>query len=335
MSKNIFSFNMLFIRLFVVILCSTLILGGFFTNNALADDTKIRIVTTIFPIYDWVREVLGDTVESSEIIMLMDSGADLHNFQPTASDILTIKQADLFIYIGGESDDWVDSVLSAADNPDRININLMEALGNNLHEEETVEGMDTGDEHEHDHEEEEETEYDEHIWLSLRNAGFLVQVIADKVSEINADQKTIYMDNAQRYQKRLADLDAAYEEAVAAGVRNTLLFADRFPFRYLAEDYHLAYYAAFSGCSAETEASFETVFFLAQKLDELNLPVVLTIENPNTNLAETIIRSTQSGNRQILAMNSMQSITSQDLLTDISYLSVMSQNLEVLKQALQ
>ena len=323
------------VRLLLVVLCLTLVIS-LVAGIARGEEQKLRIVTTIFPVYDWAREVLGDNVGYAEMTMLLDSGADLHNYQPSAPDIMKIRQADVFIYIGGESDHWVEDVLAVADNPDRININLMEALGENLREEETVEGMETEEEHDHDHdEEEEETEYDEHIWLSLRNAETLVQVIASKLAEADPERGEEYLKNAQTYTEQLADLDAAYEQAVANGARRVFLFADRFPFRYLAEDYGLTYFAAFSGCSAESEASFETVMFLASKTDELELPVVMTIENPVTDLAETVVRSTKAGNQRIVSMNSMQSMTSSDLLTDTTYLSVMTQNLEALKQALQ
>lgn len=324
------------IRTLAVFLGLTLLFSIFLTNYSRADETKIRIVTTIFPVYDWVRQILGDDIEHAEVIMLLDSGADLHNFQPTAADILKIKQADVFVYIGGESDHWVENVLTVAENPARVTINLMEALGENLREEEIVEGMETSKENDHqDDDEEEEKEYDEHIWLSLRNAGILVQVIASKMSEADPGYGDSYIKRAQGYTEELSKLDASYEEAVVNGTRKVLLFADRFPFRYLTDDYGLTYYAAFSGCSAESEASFETVMFLARKIDELELPVVLTIENPRTDLADTVIRSTKSGNQQVVSLNSMQSITADDLESGITYLSVMTQNLDALKQALK
>ena len=320
------------IRLLTVTLSVVFLLGASVPKPAEADESKLRIVTTIFPIYDWVREILGDEAGETEMTMLLDSGADLHNYQPSAADILKIKQADLFIYIGGESDEWAEDVISVADNPERINLNLMDALGEDLREEETVECMEAHEEHE---EAEEEAEYDEHIWLSLRNARRLVEVIAEKIAEKRPDRGELYRKNAEQYAERLSLLDQAYEEAVSAGSRKVLLFGDRFPFRYMTEDYGLTYYAAFSGCSAESEASFETILFLAQKADELALPVILTLENPKTGLAETIARSTKAGSLQILSMNSLQSITAQDINSGITYLSVMNENLNTLKQALQ
>ncbi len=326
------------IRFFSAVLAVFLVFSSLTQVYALADAPKLRIVTTVFPVYDWIREILGNQADRAEITMLLDSGADLHNYQPSAPDIMKIKQADCFIYIGGESDEWVDDVLSVAANPDRIELNLMEALGEDVREEELVEGMETGhhdhDEEDHDHDEE-ETEYDEHIWLSLRNAGKLVQTIAGTLAEKDPEAGSAYQQNAAAYAEKLGALDQAYEETVFSASRKTLLFADRFPFRYLAADYGLTYYAAFSGCSAESEASFETVVFLAKKVDELDLPVVLTIENPKSGLAETVVQTTKSRNQQILHMNSLQSVTSQDLNSGVSYLSVMTDNLEVLKEALQ
>ena len=322
------------VNLCVMVAAAVLLLGAVLPVPACADGQKLQIVTTIFPVYDWIRVILEGQESRADITMLLDSGADLHNYQPTARDILTIKQADLFIYIGGESDTWVEDVLSVAENPDRIEINLMEALGDSALEEETVEGMESHD-HEEEVEEEEEPEYDEHIWLSLRNAGKLVQVIADRLAEKDPECGNTYLENARVYTEQLAALDQAYSEVVSSASLKTVLFGDRFPFRYLADDYGLTYYAAFSGCSAESEASFATVLFLAKKVDELGLPAVLTIENPGTALAETIVRSTESGNQQILQMNSLQSVTARDLDSGITYLSVMTDNLEVLKQALQ
>lgn len=320
------------IQLLSVTISMLLLLGEFIPVASEAEGSKLRIVTTIFPVYDWVREILGDEADETEITMLLDSGADLHNYQPSASDILKIKQADLFIYIGGESDKWAEGVIAVADNPERINLNLMDALGEDLREEETVEGMEAYEEHE---DAEKEAEYDEHIWLSLQNARKLVEIIAEKIAEKKPDRRDLYQANAEQYAERLSLLNQAYEEAVSTSTRKILLFGDRFPFLYLTEDYGLTYFAAFSGCSAESEASFETIMFLAKKADELALPVILTLENPKTGLAETIARSTKTGSLQILSMNSLQSITAQDVNSGITYLSVMNENLNTLKQALQ
>lgn len=182
---------------------------------------------------------------------------------------------------------------------------------------------------------EHEVEYDEHVWLSLRNAETLTQTIADALSELTPDNASVYQENAKSYIAQLSELDNQYKDAVKNGQRKTILFADRFPFRYLADDYGLTYYAAFVGCSAETEASFETIAFLAKKVDELKLPVVLTIEGDNHSIAETVVSSTQTKNQAILTMNSIQSVTEKDIADGESYLGIMTEHLEVLKEALK
>ena len=306
-----------------------------------AEANQINIVTTIFPIYDWVREVVGDNATHANITLLLDNGVDLHSYQPTAQGILAISTADLFIYVGGESDEWVEDVLQSAMNPNLKAINLVDAMGEDIKTEEVVEGMehdhdheDSEDHEEHDHEHEHEEEADEHVWLSLRNAGKLTRIIADTLSEIDPDYAEYYQANASAYIGKLADLDARYTDTVNGSACKTILFGDRFPFRYLADDYGLTYFAAFSGCSAESEASFETIVFLAGKTDELGLPAVLTIEHPKTRIAETIVQATSAKDQKILVLDSMQGTTVSDIQAGMTYLSVMESNLEVLKEAL-
>lgn len=312
-----------------------------------SDKTRLRVVTTIFPEYDWVREILGDKADNAEVTMLLDNGADLHSYQPTADDIIKISECDLFIYVGGESDDWVDDALKNAANKNMKVINLLEALGDSVKTEEAVEGMQEEEhDHDHDHEDadehddakehdhEEEAEYDEHVWLSLKNAQTLCSAIFSVLQQIDPDNKDTYAANASAYIKKLSALDADYQAAVNAAACKTVLFGDRFPFRYLAEDYGLRCYAAFAGCSAESEASFETISFLAGKVDELNLPCVLTIEGVQHKIAETIVRNTAAKNQKVLMMDSMQSTTSKDAANGTTYLSVMERNLSVLKEAL-
>ena len=303
--------------------------------SGLAEEAgKIRVVTTIFPIYDWVREIAGDT-GNTEITLLLDSGVDLHSFQPSAQDILKVATCDLFIYVGGESDEWAEDALAEAVNPDMVVISLVEALGENAKAEEIVEGMQAEEEEEEGEEgEEEEPEIDEHVWLSLRNAQVFTSAIADALAQKDSANADSYRANAEAYGAKLAALDAAYAEAVDSAAHKTLLFGDRFPFRYLTDDYGLAYYAAFAGCSAETEASFETVIFLAKKTDELQLPAVLTIEGKDHRIAETIIGSTADKNRKLLTLNSMQGTTANDIAQGATYLKIMEDNLAVLKEAL-
>ena len=470
---------------------------------------KLKVVTTIFPEYDWVRAILGDKADNAEVTMLLDNGVDLHSYQPTADDIVKISDCDLFVYVGGESDGWVENALKNAANGNMKVINLLEVLGDSVKTEESVEGMQEA-EHAHDHSKEvstfedhevqdrslsdwagdwqsaypfvpdgtlddafaamaekgemtaeeyktyyqngyktditnidiegdhiaftyedgkkigsdykyigyyiqnwstgtkgamyrfeavdrtsgapiciefndhmiesaapehfhirmsnesfdaivdqekswptffpadmtgedlcehmeghdHEEEADEHVWLSLKNAKTLVAAIADALQELDPDNKDTYAANASAYIEKLSALDGAYQSAVDGAARKTVLFGDRFPFRYLVDDYGLRYYAAFAGCSAETEASFETVSFLAKKVDELKLPCVLTIEGKKHKIAETIVENTAEKNQKVLTMDSMQSMTSKDAANGATYLSVMEQNLSVLKEAL-
>jgi len=338
------------------------------------DNDKLQIVTTIFPEYDWVKAVLGDNPAEAEFTVLLDNGADLHSYQPSVDDIMRIAECDLFVYVGGESDTWVKDALAQATNKNMKVINLLEVLGDSVKVEEIVEGMEhnhdhgdedhdhehehedgdehdheDGDEHEHedgdehdhedgddhDHEHEHEHEYDEHVWLSLRNAAKLVKAISSAMESLDEEHAETYKKNAEAYCAKLDELDKRYVAVVEAASCKTLLFGDRFPFRYLTDDYDLTYYAAFTGCSAESEASFETIKFLTTKVDELNLSAVMTIEGPNHKIAETIVENTKLKNQKILTLNSLQSMTSEDIKNGITYLSVMESNLEVLKDALK
>ena len=473
---------------------------------------KISVVCTSFSEYDWTRNIVGDS-GNIQLTYLLESGIDLHNYQPSTKDILTISDCDLFIYVGGESDGWVDDALKNATNKNMKVIDLLEVLGDSVKAEEVVEGMqETEHDHGHDHskevstfeddevqdrslsdwagdwqsaypfaldgtlddafaamaeegemtadeyktyyqngyktditnidiegdhieftyedgkkvgsdykyvgyyiqnwstgtkaamyrfeaadkdsgapvyiefndhmiepaaaehfhirmsnesfdaivdpenswptffpadmtgeeicehmeghDHEHEEEADEHVWLSLKNAEVLVNAISKSLQELDPDNKDTYAANSDAYVKKLAALDADYQAAVDAASNKTVLFGDRFPFRYLVDDYGLSYYAAFVGCSAETEASFETISFLAKKVDELGLPCVLTIEGAQHKIAETIVQNTAEKNQKVLTMDSMQSTTSEDVANGTTYLSVMEQNLSVLKEAL-
>ena len=295
-------------------------------------NNKTRIITTIFPEYDWVMNVLGEKKDNFDVSMLLDSGVDLHSYEPTIKDTVAISNCDLFVYVGGESDEWVDDVLKQAKNKDMEVINLMEVLGDKAKEEELIEGMQGEEEGEEG--EEEEPEYDEHVWLSLNNSQLFVQSICDKLSNLDKDNASYYKTNADAYINNLKSLDAQYKDAVSKANKDTLLFADRFPFRYLVDDYSLKYYAAFIGCSAESEASFETITFLANKVDELGLSCILKIESSDGGLAITVKNATKDKNQTILTMDSIQSATTKEYANGRNYLSIMQNNLGVLKQAL-
>lgn len=297
---------------------------------------KLSIVCTIFPQYDWTKQILGSHADDAELTILLDSGADLHNYQPTAKDMVTISNCDLFIYVGGESDEWVDDALKDADNKNMQTISLIETLGEAAKEEEIKEGMEADEHEEEEHDEEEEgPEYDEHVWLSLKNAQVFCSEITDKLSAVDADNAADYKTNSDSYIKQLEELDKQYTDMTANSSVKTLLFGDRFPFRYMADDYGLDYYAAFAGCSAETEASFETIAFLAQKADELGLDTIFTIEGSDGKIAQSIIDNTAAKNQQIRSLDSMQSVTSKRISEGADYLSIMKSNLDVLKEVLK
>ena len=317
---------------------------------------KISIVATIYPQYDWIKNILGERINDVDLKLLIKNGTDLHSYKPSAQDIATIAKADLVVYVGGESDEWIEKALAATPKDGRIALNLMKALGDHVKKEEIVEGMqaeeETKDErrktkesaeehHEHaeghhHHDEEEEMENDEHIWLSLKNAWILVNALAQSLSKVDSANSSIYTANAVLYNAKLWALDSEFTTAVSGASQKTVLFGDRFPFRYLVDDYGIKYYAAFVGCSAESEASFETVTFLAGKMDSLQLPAIFTIDGSNGKIARTILdASKKSKNAQVLTLNSMQSVTDEQIKAGVDYLSIMRDNLEVLKKALK
>lgn len=329
-------------KIIIAVLCMLLTAGalaGCGEKNKSEKNADLSIVATIFPGYDWVREIMGDEAENADITMLMDNGTDLHSYQPTADDISKISKCDLFIYAGGESDEWVKDALKQAENKDMKVINMMEMLGDSVKTEEVVEGMESEHDHDHDedgdhHDSDQEVEYDEHTWLSLKNAEMICEAIENDLSSLDPENKDIYKKNSEEYISKLSEFDSKYQKTVDDAARKTVLFGDRFPFRYLTDDYGLDYYAAFVGCSAETEASFKTVKFLAEKVDELDLPCVMTIEGSDHKIAETIIRNTADKDQKVLTMDSMQAVTASDLKDGKTYLSVMEKNLEALKEAL-
>ena len=300
--------------------------GG--SQNTRAD---VKVVATIFPIYDWVREVARDDAHI-KLDMLLDNGADLHSYQPSAIDIMDISDCDVFIYVGGESDKWVSDVIQKADNKDMIVLDLLDILGSSAKEEELKEGMQGEEEAASD---KDEPEHDEHVWLSVKNASLFVSKIADALGSKDTQHADAYKANAAEYADKLTALDKQYQSAADSAKTKTLVFGDRFPFRYLTDDYGLDYYAAFSGCSAETEASFETIVFLSDKVDELGLKSIMQIESSDGSIAKTVRDNTKSKDQQILTLDSMQSVTQKQVYDGETYLGIMQSNLEVLKKAFE
>ena len=328
-------------KILTLITC-LLVFAGVFTGCGSSSASgsgskKLSIVTTIFPEYDWVRNIVGDREKDVDLTMLLDNGVDLHSYQPSTDDIVKISKCDIFIYVGGESDEWVEDTLKQAANKEMIVIDLLDVLGDKVKTEEHKEGMehdhDDHDESEHEHEDEEEK--DEHVWLSLKNASALCEHICDKICEKDSAGKETYKSNTKAYIEKLEKLDKQYKEAVDAAGNKTLVFADRFPFRYLTDDYGLDYFAAFAGCSAESEASFETVVFLAKKVDELGLKSIVQIEGSKGDIAKTVKDNTKSKDQQILTLDSLQSVTKKDVDGGLTYLGEMEKNLGVIKDALK
>lgn len=333
----------------LVILFSGCASGG---GPAAGEGGKIQILCTSFPLYDWTRQITAGCEEHIEVLLLMDQGTDPHNYQPTTEDIVRISEADIIVCVGGESDRWMEDVMASVPKERRDAqryIALIEVLESSLREEEYVEGMqedaDGQTYGEHDGREvhrggdaEERnmdvTEYDEHIWLSLKNASVCVQAIAAVVAELDQNDSRTVTENTSGYLAKLEELDGQYESMVSEAPLGRVLFADRFPFLYLMKDYGLEYDAAFPGCSTETEASFETVIFLAGRLDEYDLPAVLVMEDGNQRIAETVIANTADKDQEILALDSMQSVTAADIAQGVTYLSVMQENLAALRKAL-
>lgn len=320
-------------RHFIVLLFILAALAALLTGCAQPQaQKKIQIVTAIFPEYDWVRQIVGED-DSVDVRFLVDDGLDPHSFQPTVADMVDAAGCDLLIYGGGESDKWLNKL--EATNAGRRVITLLPLLGESAHQEELVEGMQPEDDHDDhgDHDHAEEESLDEHVWLSLRNASLFCQAISDALCDLNPAKADTYRANLIAYQQKLIDLDAQYQQAVSGASKDTIVVCDRFPFRYLVEDYHLNYYAAFPGCSAETGASFETVVFLSDKVRELGLGALLVTESSDGRMAATVAQNAGNGDMPVLTLNAMQSVSAENAKT-MDYLSVMTANLAVLEQAL-
>lgn len=308
---------------FLIILSALVLLSGCAQPQS---DKKLQVVAAIFPEYDWVRQIVGDD-DSVELTLLVDDGVDPHSFQPAVSDMVTAANCDLLIYGGGESDQWLTKL--EATNPNRETLVLLPLLGAQAHREEVVEGMEAHEEGEA----EDDAEMDEHVWLSLRNASLFCQAITDALCRLNPGKADTYRANLAAYQQQLDALDKDYRSTIDASPNRTIVVCDRFPFRYLVEDYGLSYYAAFPGCSAETGASFETVVFLSDKVKELGLNALLVTESSDGRIAKTVAQNAGSADMPVLTLNSMQSVSGESAKS-LDYLTVMSEDLQVLKQAL-
>ena len=282
---------------------------------------KLNVVCTIFPIYDWTREIAGD---SADVTLLLKNSTDMHSYQPTADDFIKIASADVLIYVGGESDKWVKEACERSPSKSRTQINLIDLLGTKA----------ITEEHEEEHHGEHTEEYDEHIWLSLENAAELTMNISKELGKMDYKNRNIYKENADLYIENLNKLDKEYKNAAETAKIKTLIFADRFPFAYLLRDYGISYTAAFPGCSAETEASFEIVTSLAKTADETGARYIFTTESPQPLVAKTVINNTENKNQKILMLDSMQSVTEKRIEGGETYISIAENNLKQLKKGL-
>ena len=312
---------------FVALVFSIVSLTG--CNKNKDNENKLTIVTTNFPSYDFARAVVKDN-KDVELKMLLKPGAESHDFEPTPQDIIDIKNSDLFIYTGGESDEWISDILDDIDTDKTKVIKMMDLV--DVKEEEIVEGMeDEEHEEEEEHHDEEEVEYDEHVWTSPVNAIKIVNALRDEVVSIDNDNKKVYEDSAKEYTDKLEKIDNEFKDIVKNAKRKEIIFGDRFPLRYFVDEYNLKYYAAFPGCSAQTEASAKTISYLVDKVKEDKIPVVFHIELSNGKIAEAISKETGA---KVLEFNTAHNISQKDFDAGVTYVDIMEKNTKVLKEAL-
>ena len=321
--------------------CTQSDINGQYNKNA-----SNVILCAGFSEYDWTRNVLGDNPAGIELRLLNTSGVDMHSYQPSVSDMVQIADCDLLIYTGGISEFWIDKATASSKKDSITVLSLMKYFEENpeffpaYEQEDHAHDHSHGHEHEHEeedanlhgHEHDEET--DEHIWLSLKMAPVFCERIADAISQLDPENKDLYRKNLSSYQVQLKALDAEFEEAVSKASGDVLLFADRFPFLYLSQDYGIHCHAAFPGCSAETEASFETIIDLADVLITDKLSHIVILKNSKKNLAETIIRASKKQGIKICELDSLESVTSEDIDRGFTYLNAMKQNKEVISECL-
>lgn len=315
-----------FLKKTCVLLAATLAAGMLQGCQAKEKEDDFRVVATVFPSYDFAKQIGG---EDAEVSLLLTPGAESHAYEPTASDIAKIQSCDVFLYIGGESEVWVDKILSGMDTSHMEIVRLFDAVDPLA--EELQEGMEAEDEHEeHDHEDD-EPEYDEHIWASPENAKKMTEMIADAMCKQNPEKESAMRAKETAYVAQLDQLDADYRKTVEDAARDTIVIGDRFPFRYLTQAYDIEYYAAFVGCSSETEASAATLSFLIQKVKDESLPVVFHTESSAGKIAKRIQDATGA---EIRMLHSCNNVTKAELDEGATYLSLMEQNREVLEYAL-
>lgn len=321
----------LFLSLIILSVAVT-VLSSCNTVKNQPDDTtdKISVVTSIFPYYDFVKSIAGDRVN---LKLLLSPGNEPHNYEPSPSDIVAIENCDIFIYNGGESDEWVENVLKSNENNSMERLKMMDCVSLLC---------ETGDEHDHSHNhsdyeenhldaDEHTHEYDEHIWTSVKNAEKLCSVISDSLCNVDSENSDYYTNNFKKYLSKLSDLDMRISETVNNGQRNTVVFGDRFPFRYFVTDYALEYECAFPGCNSNTEPNISTVTHMIDFVRDENIPVVFYLEFSNGKTANLIAEDT---NAKTMRFSSCHNVTKDEFENGVTYISLMEQNLKALKEAL-
>ena len=314
--------------LICLLLCAFPIMAGC-TNTNESDDGRIKVVSTIFASYDFARQIAGDY---AQISMLLKPGVESHSYEPTPKDIISIQECDVFIYVGGENDAWVDNILESMDTSKITIIKMMDLV--DKYEEEHIEGMEGHvhtDECHEEHEHESHEEWDEHVWTSPINAIEICKKITEVLCEKDEDNSVVYKSNSDKYVKELEKLDVCFSDIVKNAQRNVIVFGDRFPLRYFVEEYDLEYYAAFPGCSSDTEASAATVVFLIDKVRAESIPVVFKIELSSDSMARTIAEDTDA---KVMVFNTCHNVTREEFNSGETYVSLMYRNAEALKEAL-
>lgn len=300
-------------------LCACSSESGYFES----DSTKLKIISTVFPPYDLAKHIAGD---NAEIKILLPPGSEAHTYEPTAKEIIAIQNCDIFLYIGGENEQWADKLINSNDTSKVKIVKLIDCVPT-LSEDDEDEHEDEHNHHEHDH----EHETDEHIWTSPENARLMLSAVYDAICAVDPENSQTYTENKDAYDKQLADLDNEYKTAVDNAKNKTIVLADKFPFRYLAHEYGLDCYAAFSSCSDESEPSVSTMIKLTKKIKETNIPVVYYLEFSSTKIADTLCDETGATK---LMLHSCHNVSKQDIENNVSYIDLMKQNLENLKVAL-
>ena len=295
-----------------------------------SDDGRLHVVATVFPAYDFARSAGG---ELADVELLLPPGAESHSYEPTPADILSVQECDLFLYLGGESDAWVDTILESVE-PEGAVLRMVDCVP--LLEEETVEGMESyeeGHDHAHDHEEGqglgEVVGYDEHVWTSPKNAAAITQAVGETLGEIDPVNAETYVAQAEDYAVQIEALDQEFTDFFAGVEDRTMVFGDRFPLRYFAEEFHIDYYAAFPGCSTQTEPSAATIAFLTDKVREEQIPTVWYIEFSNHLVADSIA---EAAGVKTAMFHTCHNISPEDLETGATYVSLMERNLETLRE---